>query len=148
MKKFLGVVLAVFFVFTLSGFAQVNRPFHNGPVWAVSLIRVKAGMDTAYMNYVANEWKKEQEALKTEGISLGYKVLATEPHSSQDWNLMLMTEYKNLATLEASEQKADALAQRVVGSDEKQIQGYKERADIREVMGTRLAREVILEPAP
>jgi len=148
MKKFLGVVLAVFFVFALSGFAQVNRPFHNGPVWAVSLIRVKAGMDTAYMNYVANEWKKEQEALKTEGISLGYKVLATEHHSSQDWNLMLMTEYKNLATLEASEQKADALAQRVVGSDEKQIQGYKERADIREVMGTRLAREVILEPAP
>src|SRR5581483_7116368 len=103
MTKLLGLVLALFFVLTLSGFGQVNRPFHNGPVWAVSFIRIKAGMDTAYMNYVAGEWKKEQEALKTEGISLGYRILATEPHSSQDWNLMLMTEYKNLATLEASE---------------------------------------------
>jgi hypothetical protein len=34
----------------------------------------------------------------------------------------------------------------VIGNDDKQMQGYKERAEIREVMGNRLAREVILEP--
>ena len=59
---------------------------------------------------------------------------------------MLMTEYKNLTTMEANEDKSEAVAQKVVGNDEKQMQGYKDRLEIREVMGNRLAREVILEP--
>jgi len=59
---------------------------------------------------------------------------------------MLMTEYKSLAAMEANEEKADALAQKVVGDDEKQRQGYRERLEIREVMGERLAREIVLEP--
>lgn len=130
----------------LSLYAQINRPFHHGSVFAVSFIQVKPGMDVAYLNYLTTDWKKEQEALKAAGITLSYKVLTTEGHSSTDWNLMLLTEYKDMATLEASEKKADTLGQKVVGTDEKQMQGYKDRLAIREVMGTRLAREVILSP--
>lgn len=135
------------FLLCLSVFAQM-RPFRNGPVWTIAFIRMKPGMETAYLNYIASEWKKEQEALKAEGITLSYKVLATEGHGSQDFNLMLLTEYKDLATMEANEKKTDALAQKVVGNDEKQMQGYKERADLREVLGQRLAREIVLEPRP
>lgn len=127
-------------------YAQMNRPFHNGSVWQVAFIRVKPGMDVAYLNYLTTDWKKEQEAQKAEGIILSYKVLSTEAHSSTDWNLLLLTEYKDLASREASEKKADALAQKVIGTDEKQMQGYKERLEIREVMGDRLAREIILAP--
>ena len=61
---------------------------------------------------------------------------------------MLMSEYKDLATMEANETKADNLAQTVIGNDEKQMQGYRDRLQIREVLGTRLAREQILEPRP
>jgi hypothetical protein len=107
---------------------------------------MKPGMDTAYLKYVATEWKKEQEALKAEGIVLSYRVLATEGHTPADWNLVLMTEFKDLASLEANEAKAEAIAQRVAGTDEKQMQGYRDRSEIREVLGTRLAREIILEP--
>ena len=147
-KRLLAACLVVCtFLLGLSVFAQM-RPFRNGPVWTIAFIRIKPGMDTAYLNYIASEWKKEQEALKAEGITLSYKVLATEGHGPQDFNLMLLTEYKDLATLEASEKKADALAQKVVGNDDKQMQGYKERADIREVLGQRLAREIVLEPRP
>jgi hypothetical protein len=32
------------------------------------------------------------------------------------------------------------------GSDEKVMQGFKDRTEIREVIGNRLAREMILEP--
>ena len=79
---------------------------------------------------------------------LSYKVLVTEGHSPSDWDLLLMTEVKDLATMEANTDKADALAQKVVGDDQKQMQGYKERTEIREVMGDRLAREIVLEPKP
>ncbi len=145
-RMLLAVLAASLLVACISVWAQVSRPYRNGSVWQVSFIRMKPGMEPAYMKYLASDWKKEQEALKAEGVILSYKVLATEGHTTGDWNLVLMTEFKDLATLEASEAKADALTQRVIGNDEKQMQGYRERAEIREVMGSRLAREIVLEP--
>jgi hypothetical protein len=126
--------------------AQVSRPYRNGTVWNVALIAMKPGMETAYLNYVAGDWKREQEALKKDGQIISYKVLTTESHGSDDWNIMLMTEYKNMATMEANEVKADNLAQTVSGNDEKQMQGYRDRLQIREVLENRLAREIVLEP--
>ena len=128
--------------------AQVTRPYRNGSVWQVSMIRMKPGMETAYLNYVATDWKRVQESAKKEGLILSYRVLTTEGHGPTDWNMLLMTEYKDLATLEASEQKSDAFFQKAIGDDQKQMAGYKERLEIREVIGTRLAREVVLEPRP
>jgi hypothetical protein len=125
---------------------QVNRPFRNGSVWNISLIKMNPGMETAYLNYVAGDWKREQEALKKDGQILSYKVITTEAHGSSDWNIMLMTEYKDLATLEANEEKADNLAQKVIGNDDIQMKGYRERLQIREVLDVRTAREVVLEP--
>ena len=126
--------------------AQVSRPYRNGTVWDVAFIKMKPGMETAYLNYIATDWKRNQEASKKDGLILSYKVLTTEAHGSTDWNIMLMTEYKDMATMEANEAKADALLQKVIGDDQKQMQGYRERLEIREVMGNRLAREIILEP--
>jgi hypothetical protein len=121
------------------------RPYHNGTVWDISFIRVKPGMDEAYMSYLAGQWKAEQEAMKKEGVVLSYKVMTSEGHSATDFNLMLMTEYKDLATMEANESKADAITQKVIGDDKTQMQGYKDRLEIREVLGNRLSREIVLE---
>jgi hypothetical protein len=59
---------------------------------------------------------------------------------------MLMTEYKDMATMEANQQKEEDLAQRVIGDDQKQQQGYEDRSKIREIIADRLAREIVLEP--
>jgi hypothetical protein len=139
------LVAILVLIVAASVFAQVNRPYRNGTVWGISFIRIKPGMDTAYMNYLAGAWKTEQEAQKKEGLILSYKVISVEGHTPGEFNLMLMSEYKDLATMEAGEDKADALAQKVTGNDEKQMQGYRDRSEIREVMGTRLGREIVLE---
>jgi hypothetical protein len=141
-----GSLIVSLLLLGVSVFAQVSRPYRNGSVWSIGFIRMKPGMETAYLNYVATDWKRDQEALKKDGLILSYKVLQTEAHGATDWNLMLLTEYKDMATLEANEAKEDALYQRTVGNDEKQRQGYRERLEIREVMAGRLAREIILEP--
>ena len=148
-KKTLVVLLAaVLMAGGLSVYAQVKRPFRNGSVWNIAFIRMKPGMETAYLNYIATDWKKAQEAQKKEGLILSYRVLGTEAHSGTDWNLLLMTEYRDLATMEANEAKADNLTQKVIGDDKVQVQGYQQRAEIREVLGDRLAREIVLEPRP
>ena len=100
------------------------------------------------LSYVASEWKREQEALKKEGLILSYKVMQTEDHGPDDWNLILMTEVKDLATLEATETKAEAIALQLVGGDQKAQQGYKDRLQIRQIIGNRLAREIVLAPKP
>ena len=141
-----GSLVVLLLLLSVSVFAQVNRPYRNGSVWNIAFIRMKPGMDTAYLNYIATDWKKNQEEMKKAGLILSYKVLTTESHGTNDWNIMLMTEYKDMATLEANQAKADAVAQQVIGNDEKQRQGYRERLEIREVMGGRLAREIVLEP--
>lgn len=141
-----GALIALILTLSIVIVAQVSRPYRNGTVWSIGFIRMKPGMDTAYLNYVAGDWKREQEALKKDGQIISYKVLQTEAHGSNDFNLMLMTEYKDLATYEKNLEKADALAQKVIGDDAKQMQGYRERLEIREVLQDRMAREIVLEP--
>jgi len=109
----------------ISVYAQVKRPYHNGSVWSIAFIRMKPGMETAYMNYLVGPWKANQEAAKKEGLILSYKVIGAEGHTPADWNLLLMTEYKDLATMEANEDKGDALAQKMIGNDEKQMQAIR-----------------------
>jgi hypothetical protein len=145
-RTLIGSLVLMVLIAGISVFAQVSRPFHNGSVWNIAFIRMKPGMETAYLNYLAGSWKANQEAAKKEGLILSYKVISVEGHTPGEWNMMLMTEFKDLATMEANEDKGDALAQKMIGNDEKQMQGYKDRSEIREVMGDRLAREIILEP--
>jgi hypothetical protein len=141
-----AALIALVLTLGVVAFAQVNRPYRNGTVWSIGFIRMKPGMETAYLNYISGDWKREQEALKKDGQIISYKVLQTEAHGSNDWNLMLMTEYKDLATYEKNLEKADALLQTVIGDDEKQREGYRRRLEIREVLADRLTREIVLEP--
>jgi hypothetical protein len=151
-RLLLALVVLVLLVVTASVVAQMTtsaapaRAYSNGSVWEISFIRAKPGMQSAYLTYIATDWKREQEALRQEGLVLSSRVIQTEAHSPTDWNLMLMTEYKDLASMEAGGPRMEAVAQRVVGNEDTQRQGYRNRAEMREVLGTRLAREIRLVP--
>jgi hypothetical protein len=67
-------------------------------------------------------------------------------HAPADWNLLLLTEYKDLASCEASQNQFEALVSGRWGEDRKQMEGYRHPAEIREVVGERLMREIVLEP--
>ncbi len=123
------------------------RPFHDGPVWEITFVKAKPGVGLKYMNFLATEWKTEQEALKKAGLILNYMVIGTESHSPTDFDIMLMVQFKDLATMEANEDKREAVANQALNSnDQKMIEGYQERASWREIIGDRVAREVVLEP--
>ena len=149
-NMFRVVAVAVFAAMLLPALTQAQtpvRPFHDGPVWELTFVKAKPGIGLKYMNYLATDWKTEQEAWKKAGLILDYKVIATEAHGTTDWDLMLMTEYKDLATMEANQDKMEEVAYKALqGNDQKMIAGYEERASWREIVGGRLAREIILEP--
>jgi len=152
MKNMIRVIAVLAFAaMLLSTFSLAQtvpvRPFHDGPVWDITFVKAKPGVGLKYMEYLATEWKTEQEALKKAGLILNYMVIETESHSPDDFDLMLMTEFKDLATMEADQDKREAVAFKALSlNDKKMIEGYQERASWREIVGSRLAREIILEP--
>jgi hypothetical protein len=123
-----------------------SKPYHDGSVWDIQYIHVKAGMEDRYARYLASDWKKEQEAMKKAGYVLSYKAIGTEAHSPNDFNVILMTEYKDLATMEANGDKMEALSDQLFGGMPKVESGYVDRASYRDVLGGRLGREIVLEP--
>ena len=146
-RSVLGVILAISLLCPLMALAQqAAKPYHDGPVWDIAFIKAKAGMEDRYLRYLADDWKREQEAMKKAGYVLDYKVIATEAHGTQDFNVILMTEFKDLATMEANAEKAEALDQQLFGGQPKVESGYQDRASYREVIAGRLGREIILAP--
>lgn len=146
-RSILGVALAISLLCPLMALAQqAAKPYHDGPVWEIAFIKTKAGMEDRYMRYLSEEWKREQEASKKAGYILDYKVIATEAHGTQDFNVILMTEFKDLATMEANSEKIEALGQQLFGGQSKIESGYQDRGSYRKVIASRLAREIVLAP--
>ena len=147
-RSVLGVALAISLLCPLMALAQqaAAKPYHDGPVWEIAFIKTKAGMEDRYLRYLADDWKREQEAMKKAGYVLSYKVITTEPHGTQDFNVILMTEFKDFTSMEANADKAEALGQQLFGGQAKVESGYQDRASYREVIGSRLAREIVLAP--
>ena len=146
MKMFKMVLLAggLAAALTVTLGAQVHKYFTPGTVWTVTMIRVASGMDQMYMQYLDGQFKKGEEASVKAGFQKSYKILRTMDDGGA-WNLLILREYSSLASIEANEEKADALAQQVEGTDQVQMQGYQDRSKYREVVGTKYAREVILK---
>jgi hypothetical protein len=148
MKRFSRkLALAIFagaLMLAITATAQVYKYYSPGTIWTVTTIRVKSGMDQAYLAYLDTEFKKESDAQVKAGYMKSYKILRTLDDDSS-WNLLILREYKSLAAMEADTEKSDALSQQVAGNDTVQMQGYEDRSKIREVLATKTARELMLK---
>ena len=125
-------------------FAQVHKYFTPGSVWTVTMIRITPGMDQMYMQYLDGQFKTSEEAQVKAGFQKSYKILRAMDDGGE-WNLLILREYSSLAAIESTQEKADALSQQTVGTDQVQMQGYQDRSKYREVVATKYARELILK---
>ena len=124
------------------------RPYKYGSVWVVASIRMKPGMEVAYKNHIATEWKAAQEEQKKAGIILSYRAFVSdETYSASSWNILLMKEYKDLATLEATRSKLDELDVKLAGGQQEFEKGYRDREAIREILDQKITQEVIFQPS-
>ena len=80
------------------GFLE-DRNWKDGSVVVMTFIRTRTGQDLAYLDAVADTWKKQQEALKSEGIILSYRVWQGNAASEDDFNIILMSEYKDFRVM-------------------------------------------------
>lgn len=124
--------------------AQSDRPYTEGPVNAVSYIRVKPGQFDHYMAYLAGPYKQLMEAQKKAGIITGWAVYTSPERDDEDWNMVLTTTYKNMAALDNLDDRTDPIQKQVYGSLEKGNEGVVQRGEIRALVGSRLLRQLII----
>ena len=146
MRRIAPLFAVVCLMFFASPLLAQSKPYHDGSVWQMQCIHVKAGMEDRYARYLAGDWKKEQEAMRKAGYLLSYKAISTEAHNPTDCTVILMSEYKDLATMEANAEKAEQLGEQLFGGTAKIEAGYVDRSSYRDIIGSRVAREIILEP--
>jgi hypothetical protein len=137
-----AVLLSLFYLPTIC-FAQ-EAPYTQGTIWNITFVRVKAGMLDDYLKNLIGAWKKQNEQAKKEGLILSYKVIEAAAANKDDWDLMLVVEFKNLATLDEADAKFRAIASKLA-TEEEQKKGVHARAEIREIIGGKLGRELILK---
>ena len=143
MKKVLfAAVLAC--LFTPGLFAQEN--YTEGPVWRVSLIRVKPNHMDEYLTSLRQVSKPFIEEEKRQGLIVDYKIFIKETQNNpQDWDLCLAVQYKNYAAMDGLGGKMEAIRDKVLGGKQEAHQLGEKREEIREIISDELLREIYLK---
>jgi hypothetical protein len=147
MKKSLTIIscIAVFAAFSGLCHAQSDAPYTEGSVWNLTMVKTKTGMSDDYLKGLAKSFKGTLDEAKKQNLIMDYKVLIGDAATAQDYNILLMVESKNMAALDNARDKFDPIARKVEGSPDQQRDTAVKRLDIREIMGTKLMREVTLK---
>ena len=144
MKALLIAALGVACLATSVSWAA-DRPYTMGPVWTVTLVRVKYGMDQQYLTDLAGNWKKVMDEAKKQNLVVSYKILDGGSANKDDWNLIILVELKSWATLDTPPETFDAIAEKMVGTEKQQLETLIKRSDVREVVGTKNLQEIVFK---
>jgi hypothetical protein len=120
-----------------------GRNWRDGNVVHMTFVRTRTGQDLGYLEAIAKVWKMQQEALKSEGIITAYRVLQGNAASEDDFNIILVTEYRDFRAMEENADKQTVILQKI--ADEYQSSAHLLQDEkVREFFGTRVLRNIIL----
>ena len=122
-----------------------NAPYTEGPIWVLTMIKTKAGLSDDYFKSISQTVKPVYDEEKKQKIVLDYKILQGDAMGAQDFNILIMVEYPNMAALDGLRDKMDPIIEKVMGSEEQRRATAVKRLDIREILGTKTMREITLK---
>jgi hypothetical protein len=126
-----------------TGLAQ-DKPYKEGSVWTVTFVKVKPGMMDTYLRDLSANRRKLMDQAKTDGLILSERLLTGDATGRDDFDLILMVEFRNWAAFDGLSDKFRALAQKMVGSEDKQTQMMVKRTEVREILGSKTMQEIFL----
>src|SRR5437588_10540073 len=147
MKKSSTLIVVGALSFVWGGFcsAQSDAPYTEGPVWEITMVKAKYGMGDEYLKGLAKTFKGTLDEAKKQNLILDYKILLGDAATPHDFDILLMVESKNMAALDNAREKFDPIARKTVGTTDQQQAMAVKRLDIREIMGSKLMREITLK---
>lgn len=142
-KVLFPALFVVMLLSALTSYAQ-SPNYDVGPVWRVSYYHIKPGQGEAYWKDVREHIKPIFESLKKEGLFTDYKFWLndTTDHPG-DWDVAIATLYPNYAAIDALDARAATIVAKHYGSRDAMIEAGKKRNDLRELVMSKLAREIM-----
>jgi hypothetical protein len=143
MKKLCGLLV---FVLLLVPALFAQEHYTEGPVWRVTLIRVKPTHMDDYLTTLQKTTKAAYDESKREGSIVDYKVFLKETKNSpDDWDICIAVEYKNHAAMDGLAAKGEAVRDKILGGKAAAQQASEKRAEIREIISSELLEEIYLK---
>ena len=102
-------------------------------------------MTDDYLKGLAKTFKGTLEEAKKQNLVMDYKILIGDSSNAQDYDILLLVQQPNMASLDNSREKFDPIAKKIEGSLEQQRNTATQRTQIREILGTKLMREITLK---
>jgi hypothetical protein len=142
-KTLCATLFAVTLLTSLPALAQ-NPNYDVGPVWRVTYYKLKPGQAEAFWKDFRENLKPGYEMVKKEGILKDYKVWTNVTTDSPgDWDIALGLMFPNWAALDQGDAKSATILAKHYGSREAMLEAGKKRNEIREVVASKLAHEVM-----
>ena len=143
MRKVLSAFALWAFVVSATPALAQSPNYDIGPVWRITYYHLKPGVSDAFWKDFREHIKPVLDEEKKQGLISDYKAF-TNPVSNgpQDWDVAFGILYPNWAALDQLDAKAASIAVKHYGSREAAFEAQKKRAELRDVVGSHLAREV------
>jgi hypothetical protein len=137
------MLFVVMLLSALPSYAQ-NPNYDVGPVWRVNYFHIKPGQGEAFWKDVREHVKPVLESLKKEGLISDVKFWLndTTDHPG-DWDVAIGVLYPNYAAIDGLDAKAATIVAKHYGSRDAMLEANKKRTDLRELVMSKLAREVM-----
>ena len=116
-----------------------------GNYWSVQGIYIEPGQFENYMDYIAGQYRKNQEFAKSQGWISGYRILVNVNKRSDEPDLYLISEFARMP--DAKEQMArDAIVEKNLRETARTAeQGSGQRVSMRRLGSSELLQELTLK---
>ena len=144
MRRFSLVLALLVCLFAVApAFAQ-NPNYDVGPIWRVNYYHIKPGMGDAFWKDFRENLKPVYDEAKKQGFLVDVKAWYNPVSDSpNDWDVAVAVLYPNWAALDNIDTKTLPIVTKHYGSREAAIEAGKKRSEFRDVVGSKLAREVM-----
>ena len=144
MRNVLGTTLLLaMLVSALPCYAQ-SPNYDVGQVWRVTYYHIKPGQGEAFWKDIRENMKPVWDSLKKEGLISDYKMWTNVTTDSPgDWDVAVGLMVANYAAIDQLDAKAATSVAKHYGSRDAMIEAGKKRNELREVVASKLAREVM-----
>jgi hypothetical protein len=143
MRKISTLLLITFALTVSSTINAQDKSYKDGSVWQVGFIKVGANMSIDYLNSLKNTWKATHDEAVKQGVIVSYKILQGAAANPEDWDVMLITEYKSLSAMEGVDEKWQAISKSIIGGEDAAKKLNESRVSMRTIYGGKLLREVV-----
>ena len=114
------ILLALVFCFCLVGReVKAQENFTEGPIWRVTLVKIKPGKTTDFWTDLRKNLKPVYEEYKKDKLITDYAVYVKSTRENEgDWDVAVALQYANFAALDGLAARTDPITLKIYGSRE------------------------------